>query len=807
MRISTPPLTAIGLISAAALGYEILLTRVFAIVHWHHLVAIAISIALLGYGASGTFLTLLGPRLRPHFPGFFIGNALLFAISSLACLTFAQRVPLDPQALAWDSRQVIYLAGTFLVLAIPFFAAANCIGATLWQFRADIPRIYGFDLMGAGLGAFLPLAGLAFLDPADALFGIFVGGALVAVLAATTMRWHPGRLALLVVALTGVAWSSLRPDVEPAAYKDLARTLAVHGAAIDSESSGVDGVVSVVRNDEVPQRFAPGLSLNADRPPPKKLLVFLDGDAAGAIDVDHDTTGSDDEFAQLISALPFALRTAPRVAVINAGVGFSVQQAAALGATEITAIESNRQLYDLACKGSRNHDRASCDPSRVRWHIQAARAFLAAQAERFDLITLTAGADAGGIDALSIDYDLTVEALAAYLGHLDEGGLLAIEGPTRLPPRLAIRLLNTANSALLASGVKHPGRHIAMIRGWQRFLLVLSNVPMDAQDTTRVRGFANALGFDLVWLHDIRADEVNRFQVLNQPLFFTGAAQILDPHRTGPEAQGRYRLEPVGDERPFPMLFTTWDGLWTSLARADPTGLAQLDSALLLSVVTLALVSAAAVILILLPLSWIRPGDAETVSAGLRLRTLVYFSLIGLAFLFLEIAWIQRLQLFLGHPVYATTTVLAAFLVFAGLGSFWSQHRNNASEGRILKPAVLVILAFSLAYLLYLPGWLELLVGIPLTGRIALVLLLLAPLAFAMGVPFPVGLRHLGDAAPGLVPWAWGINGCASVVSAASATLLAAEIGFNGLILVAVICYLLLPAIGLQRVRAKARWH
>ena len=807
MRTSTPPLSAIGLISAVALGYEILLTRVFAIIHWHHLVAIAISLALLGYGASGTFLTLLGPRLRPHFAAFFIGNALLFAISSLACLTFAQRVPLDPQALAWDSRQVLYLAGTFLVLAVPFFAAANCIGATLWQFRADIPRIYGFDLMGAGIGAFLPLAGLVFLDPADALFGIFAGGALVAILAAITMRWHPGRLSLLVFALTFAAWSWLRPDVEPAAYKDLARTLAVHGATIDRESSGVDGVVSVVRNDEVPQRFAPGLSLNADRPPPKKLLVFLDGDAAGAIDGEHESAGSDDAFEQLISALPFALRDSPRVAVINAGVGFSVQQAATLGATEITAIEPNRQLYDLACDGYRHHDRASCDPSKVRWLIQTARAFLAAQAEPYDLITLAVGADAGGVDALSIDYDLTGEAFAAYLDHLDEDGLLAIEGPTRLPPRLAMRMLSTANKALLASGLKDPGRHIAMIRGWQRFLLVLSRVPMDARDNTRVRAFASSLGFDLVWLPEIHADEVNRFQVLNQPMVFTGAAQILGSHGADSEAQGPYRLMPVSDGRPFPMLFTTWDGLWTSLASNDPAELAQVDSALLLGLVTLGLVSAAAVVLILLPLSWMRPGDAETVSAGLRLRTLLYFSLIGLAFLLLELAWIQRLQLFLGHPVYATTTVLAAFLVFAGLGSFWSQRRSHASEGRILRAAVLVILAFSLAYLLYLPGWLEQLAGIPLTGRIALVLILLAPLAFAMGIPFPAGLSHLGDAAPGLVPWAWGINGCASVVSAAAATLLAAEIGFDGLMLVAAICYLLLPAIGLQRVRSKARSH
>jgi spermidine synthase len=793
MRNSTPPLAAIGLISATALSYEILLTRVFAIVHWHHLVAIAISLALLGYGVSGTFLTLLGTRLRRRFPAFFVGNAILFAITALVCLSVAQRIPLDPQALAWDSRQAVYLAATFLLLAIPFFAAANCIGATLSQFRADIPRIYGFDLVGAGLGAFVPLAGLALLRPAEALFGVFVGGLLAATLAAQAMRWHPVRVSLLAITLAVAAGSGLDRQVAPSAYKDLARALTVYGAQIDSELSGVDGVVDVVRNDSVAQRFAPGLSLNADATPPKQLMVFVDGEAAGAIDVDQGSGRVDDYLGQLLSALPFDLRPDARVAVLNAGAGFRVRQAAALGAGPITAIEPTRALFELACTQYRDQQPEVCDSARVQWHIQTARAHLAGPVGRFDLITVVASADPGGVDALSIDYDLTTEAFGDFLSHLEHRGLLAIEGPTRLPPRLALRLLYTAQRALLASDVQRPDRHIAMVRGWQRFLLMVSNAPLQARDSARIRRFADDLGFDLVWLPDIRAEEVNRFQVLQQPLFFNGAARLLDPQRVVADRRGTDRLRSASDDRPFPLLFTGWGESWTALMRGDPAGLARLDSALLISLVTLGLVGIAAVLLILLPLSWMRPDRAETAAAGLRWRTLLYFSLIGIAFLFLELAWIQRMQLFLGHPVYATTAVLAAFLVFAGLGSFWSQRAGNRNPGGLLKPAVLVIVAFSLAYVLLLPDWLERLAGIALGWRIAVVLVLLAPLAFAMGVPFPTGLSQLGDAAPGLVPWAWGINGCASVISAAAATPLAAQIGFTGLILIAVSSYLLLP--------------
>jgi hypothetical protein len=143
--------------------------------------------------------------------------------------------------------------------------------------------------------------------------------------------------------------------------------------------------------------------------------------------------------------------------------------------------------------------------------------------------------------------------------------------------------------------------------------------------------------------------------------------------------------------------------------------------------------------------------------------------------------------------------VLVTFLVFAGLGSLWSQNRSSERAHRVLLSAVFAILLASLVYLLYMPTWLNAAAGLPLWTRGALVLVLLAPLAFAMGIPFPTGLRGLGHASPQLIPWAWAINGCASVISAASAPLLAMEIGFNGLIAIAVIAYLLLPLIRIDR--------
>lgn len=796
MRDPVPaaPLAAIGLLSASALSYEILLTRIFAIVHWHHLVAIAISLALLGYGISGTFLALTSRRLEGHFAAAFIANAVLFGVSSLACTALAQRLPFDPQALGWDGRQWLYLTATFLILAVPFFAAANCIGLTLWRFKGQIPRVYGFDLIGAGLGAFVVLIALAFVHPATGLFAVFVSGMLVAVSAARTLRWHTGKVAAVALLLTGLVASWGRPVVEPAAYKDLALAMSAYGAVVEDARSGIAGAVHLVRNDKVPLRFAPGLSLNASALPPQQLAVFVDGDAAGTLG-DYSGDDSTAYFRDLISALPYLLRQPRRVAVLNAATGERAQQALALGAASVTAVEPNPELHALACDRRAQRSRYLCDPGRVDWRVQAPRAFIGGNAGPFDLISLTAAADPTGLDALNIDFDLTTEAFRTYLGGLAPRGLLAIEGPTRVPPRLSMRMLDTARAALVADGIAQPALHIAMIRGWQRFVLLVSRDPLQPSDEDVIRGFSTARGFDLVWLPHIRPDEPNRHQQLNEPQFFLQAAAILGPDAGADATAPRYRVTAANDNHPFPALSTRWQDLWATLSRGDRSAISRLDTGLFVGTAMLALVGVASIVLIALPLAWLRRPPGRPAQTGLRIRTLGYFGLLGIAFLFLEIAWIQRLQLFLGHPVYATTAVLAAFLIFAGLGSLWSQRRSDATGRSRLWLAIMAILLFSLLYLSYLPGWLERLAGLSIAARIAIVLLFLAPLAFAMGIPFPAGLEALGKGSAQLIPWAWGINGCASVISAAAAPLLAIAIGLDGLIMVALAAYLMLPLI------------
>jgi hypothetical protein len=788
------PALEVGLISAAALAYEVLLIRLFAIVHWHHLVAIAIGLALLGYGISGTFLALFRQRVARRFNIAFVGNALLFGISSALCVVAAERIPFDPEALVWEPAQFQRLAGAFLLLTVPFFAAANCVGLALMQFPATVSRVYGFDLLGAGLGAVAVLGALILLHPADALLGVALLGLAIASLAARRLRWYPRGVGVIALALgAGLLAFGLRPTLQPAPYKDLAQALAVVGAETVHQDFGPAGALSVVRNPVVPLRTATGMSLQARALPPPQQAVFVDGDLLDSVPETVPGEGDEAYQAELINALPFSLLEAPRVAVLHAAAGSRVRQALALGAAEVVALEPNPMLQALACAPSAAAGGNLCADRRVHWQVQAPRAYLAGDAAPFDLIGLSTTAQRSGLDALAVDFELTREAFEAYLAHLAPGGFVLVEGPTRVPPRLALRALATAQAALQASAASAPAAHLAMIRGWRHFALLVGREPLGSATIAAIRTFAEQRGFDLVWLPGMRADEANRFQRLREAWFHQGAVSILGGGDAG-AAEGRFDLAAATDDRPYPRRFSRWSEVWQALGQGDSTALAQLDLGLLLAVAMLALVGLIAAALILLPLLALRaPAAAGAKRDHRRLRAFAYFGLIGLAFLFIEIGWIQRLQLFLGHPVYATTAVLAAFLVFAGLGSLWSQRRADSQGGRLLWLAILLIALISVGYLLFLPDLLQRLAGQSLAVRLLLVLVLLAPLAFAMGMPFPLGLRGLGRSDARLVPWAWGINGCASVIAAGSTPLLAAEVGFSGLTAIAVAAYLSLP--------------
>ncbi|MBO3275888.1 spermine/spermidine synthase domain-containing protein [Pseudomonas schmalbachii] len=794
-----PPLLAMALLSASALGYEVLLLRLLSIIQWHHFAYMMISVALLGYGAAGTAVALAQRVLVPRFHGVFMAGAVLFGLSAIACFTLAQHVPFNPLEIVWDARQPLRLLWIYLLLFVPFFCAALCICLTFTCFQEQIHRIYAFDILGAGIGSLAIVVALFVLTPVDALR--LLGGTGIAA-GALACGWHRRKLAAALLALAVVLpagvperWIALAPSE----YKELSQTLRIKDARAIAEAWSPLGLLTVVDSPTIPLRHAPGLSLNATLEPPAQLAIFTDGDGLSAL---NRYDGRREPLAYLdylTSALPYHLLRQPRVLVLGSGAGTDVLQALYHGARAVDAIELNPQVIDLVQRQFADFSGRPYSAPNVRVLIGEARGLVASRREPYDLIQIALldsfGTASGGLHALSENYLYTEEALAEYLRHLAPGGLLAITRWITLPPRDIPRLLATAAEAIERDGKTSAARRIVMIRGWKTATLLVGNRDFSAADVAALQAFCRERSFDLAYYPGMTAAQANRYNLLDQPYFFDAAQALLSGDREGFLARYKFDVRPTTDDRPYFFHFFKWRSLPELLALKAQGSLSMLEWGYPVLIATLLQASVAAVALILLPLWVARHRQRRSPGAGagrFELRVVAYFAAIGLAFMFVEIAFIQKFTLFLSHPLYSVAVTLSAFLIFAGLGSRYSARLQAGAALRhpLVRP-VLAICALALLYLAVLPPLFQLLAPVPTLGRFAVCAALVAPLAFAMGMPFPLGLGRVSARAEALVPIAWGVNACVSVVAAVLATLLAIHLGFTVVLLLALVLYVL----------------
>jgi hypothetical protein len=304
-----------------------------------------------------------------------------------------------------------------------------------------------------------------------------------------------------------------------------------------------------------------------------------------------------------------------------------------------------------------------------------------------------------------------------------------------------------------------------------------------------VKAFSADHAFDVEWYPGMQPSEANRVNRLPQPWLHDSAVGLLGAQRAQFLEDYKLNLRPATDARPYFQHFFKWRTL-PEILDLGGTGFSLLEAGYLLLVATFVQSIVASALLILLPLAARRRDwHASPVSAR---RVVVYFVAIGLGFMLLEIAVIHELILFLHHPVYAVTLGLVAFLLFAGIGSAVSRRARDVRRALRLATAGIVLAGSAC---LLLDDVLAAGAGLPLALRLVLALVAIAPLAFCMGFPFPLAIAALARSAPTLIPWAWGINGCASVVGAVGAALLAIHTGYPALVLAALAAYAVAAAV------------
>jgi hypothetical protein len=773
--------------SAAVIVFEIVLTRVFAVSQFYHFAFLTVSLALLGFGASGTALAVF-PRLGRGGPRRWTLLALIQAVTTVGAYLVINRLPFDSFSIAWDRRQILYLALYYLALAVPFFFGGAVIGTLLagWDQPAPLPshRVYGASLGGSGAGALLALGAMTRLDGE----GVVLLAALCASVAATAFAaaaeprrwWVTTGAALSLVLAAGAVAVPGALEVRLSPYKALSAVLRFPDTEVLSTEWNASSRVDLVRSDAI--RSLPGLSYTYLGGPPPQDGVTFDGDDLSPIPrVDE---AAADFVPYLLGSLPYALRPGAEALVLGPRGGLDVVVALASGAGSIVAVEPN-ELAVAAAASDRPDPYA--DP-RVDVVVDEPRSYTERTDRTFDIVGLALTAPyrpvTSGAYSLAEEYSLTVEAFESYLERLRPGGILAVMRWLQTPPSEGARLLALAAESVRRAGAD-PAEAVVALRGFSTLLVLVQPDGFSPADLEAVAGFAADRRFDLVAAPGLAAADANRFNLLPEDRYYPLAADLLAP--TSPEAlydDYGFAIAPPTDDHPFFGHFFRWgqasvvlDTLGTSW---QPYGGAGYFVLLLL----LALAAVAALVLIALPLAVarLRHAPRPPVPAGVRAWTVAYFGFLGVAFLFVEIPIIQRYILLVGQPSAALALVLFVLLVASGLGSLTSRRLP-------WRPAAIVLTAAVLVYPWVLGRVTAAALAAPPAVRVAAGAAVLFPLGFAMGVLFPKGLARLEDSAPQLVPWAWGVNGVMSVISAAASALLALTYGFTVVTLAGAACY------------------
>jgi hypothetical protein len=555
---------------------------------------------------------------------------------------------------------------------------------------------------------------------------------------------------------------------------------------------------AAVRVDVVESRaihVLPGLSDRAIIPrPPEQAGLTLDGDDLVPITA---LAPTDPLAGRLASQVPEAildlLRPAGRRLIVNPGGGWPVLMALAGGGRALTVVERNPRVVEILQQDYDAHTFGLYSDPRVRLVVADERTFLRRQAESFDAVVV-ALSDAfhpvsSGAFSLTEDYRYTVEAFVDRLDHLAPSGLLVVTRWLQAPPTECVRTLATIVAAQRRRGVARPGDHLAAFRSLRTMTFIATQAPLTAAERATIREFAAARGYDLVWLPDLAASETNRHYRQPEPIYHAAFAALLADPDGFVRGYG-YDIRPPTDDRPFFFHYFRWRQTREIMA-GQPFG----GSGYLVLVALLVLVGLLGVLFILGPLVLGSPDRGPgVVAAAVRWRVLAYFALLGLGYLFVLIPLSQRFIIYVGRPVSALAVVFFAILLSSGLGSL------SAPRWR-LELALPLLVALIIATPLVLGRLFDLTLGWPQPARVVLTLVVLAPLGGLMGIPFARGLARVEAVAPGLTPWAWAINGSASVVASVLAVMIALGWGFAAVIWAAAGAYALaLPVVrGLGR--------
>ncbi|HUO04636.1 MAG TPA: hypothetical protein VMU16_05505 [Candidatus Binataceae bacterium] len=783
------------LLSAGTLIYEITVTRLLSVMTWYYLGFVSVSMGMLGMTAGALLV-----QLRPHWftPDQISKRLQQAAVAMAVSLPFAlltmQAIPVDTV----PTRQEILIPNFRLqsfynlllfdtALAAPFFFSGIAICLALTRSAYSIGKVYFVDLLGAAAGSIGAVIVLDLIDPSSAVFAISAMAFFAAAIWSKSANDAPltarltrcGAVMAVVTALNAAAPFGVRP-VFCKGRVDIPKELIaeVWNPISRIRATAPPGVAATFAmwgpSSEVPNRNISDIAIDID---------------SMALTLMYRYTGADkdiDFLAYDVTAMAPRLRAGGSAAIIGVGGGRDALTAHLFKFNRIVGIELNSGIVDLVMHRFRDFGNLDKVPG-FEMHSDEGRSYFARTTEKFDVIQAsmvdTWAATVAGAMTLSENALYTVEGWRVFYQHLKPGGLLTFTRWDAPEQRVqTTRMFALGWATLLSEGVSNPGANIALIRGGPVATILVSNAPLSAADLKEIHTVATALHFEILYLPDVAPHDPDLLQI-------TSTHTISELRKVGSEDQD---FSPVFDSAPF--FFNTLrlggsglrgivsaivNGKWGS---GDQRAVLFMLSFLLVAIILLA-------VTIGIPLTrWAElPARFDHALNG----GIAYFVAIGLGFMLAEMAMIQQLSIFLGHPIYSLVITLAGLILATGLGSLASERWTTPSSQSVRVPAIASGAAL-LAYSAVVLPLIHQLAYLPLLLRALACLVLIAPCGLLFGFCFPIGLRWMKMLGrEDSLPWMWALNGAASVVASYIAVLISIEASITATAITGAVCYLI----------------
>ncbi|HXT09753.1 MAG TPA: hypothetical protein VN715_22840 [Roseiarcus sp.] len=843
---------AVGLAAGSVIALQIDIMRVFAVGNWTHFGSLVVSLAMLGFGLVSAVMASSKSWFSRHWQGAATFGLGIMGPLAVAANLYVQSLKFNPIYLVSDPGQKWKLLAIFLASLTPFLGGALFLGCVFLKSNKTFGRVYFADLAGAGLSGLVFLGAMYLFNPVNLI------AAPLALWAAACLAWSflPGagsaRIPFALAAILAFAGHFL---LAPALglsrlavndYKGASYARRLPESKLVYQSASPFGFLQAYTTSYL--HFAPGLSDNAafnlpEMPANAYMGLYVDSDGPIGV-MRHLSAKEDAYFHYLPMYYPYVVKHDPKVFVTQFGGGISTEVALAAGAKDVTVAEGNRAILQ-AFEGDVFKKFTDNILGKVHVVDYEGRHFLAHTSQKYDVIDLSL-ADSTGLSnpggfAVVEKFPYTQEAMETYMRALAPGGVLAVTlWNKEEPPKSVLRLYMTMAAASRGLDGDATAKSFFVASMYLSTATVLYKRGGFSEDEIKaLRKYTHAMSFDEIYSPGFSYDGAENDRVLKDY-----AAQFASSPQNGPTGATDATAPPDDGAAPPPddkfaddsVLPSTLMGrmLWAALIKGDASDIAQRyvfniqkltndhpyftgyvktkdlpavfsdpdrlaplqdEWGYLLIWATLGIACVTAAVLLVIPLvfGW-RSIFSKTPG---KARTVLYFACLGAGYIMVEVGLIAHFVLALGNPTVSATILITGMLVFSGLGALVSERVLPIKQ--VFMPILLVVVAAMLAgYAFYLDHVLDAIGAYPYAERLVLCFALIAPPAFLMGFPMSVAMTTLGRLGKEhMFIWAWGVNGCFSVIGAAAAPVLATSFGLAFVIEVAAVAYFIAwPAFG-----------